>query len=58
VISENSVIPINSPTYYPPYNGAIEHEQLLVKRELLRRVISLWFALPLLILSPIFFSIG
>ena len=37
VLSENSVIPLNSPTYYPPYNGAIEHEQLLVKRELFRR---------------------
>lgn len=38
VMSENSVIPLNSPTYYPPYNGAIEHEQALVKKELLRRV--------------------
>jgi len=38
VLGENSVIPLNSPTHYPPYNGAIEHEQYLVKKELLRRV--------------------
>jgi hypothetical protein len=38
VLSENSVIPLNSPKYYPPYNGAIEHEQALVKNELFKRV--------------------
>lgn len=27
VIEEHMVIPINSPTYYAPYNGAIEHTQ-------------------------------
>jgi len=27
VIEEHMVIPLNSPTYYAPYNGAIEHTQ-------------------------------
>ena len=32
------VIPLNSPTAYPPYNGSIEREQALLKRELQARV--------------------
>lgn len=37
-LSRHAVIPLNSPPYYPPYNGAIEREQDRVKKELLRRV--------------------
>lgn len=31
VLEEYGVIPLNSPKYYPPYNGAIEHCQLEIK---------------------------
>lgn len=31
VLSKHGVIPINSPKYYPPYNGAIEKSQAEVK---------------------------
>jgi transposase InsO family protein len=38
VLAEWYVIPLNSPTAYPPYNGSIECEQRLLKRELEARV--------------------
>lgn len=34
VLSEYMVIPLNSPTYYPPYNGAIEKAQQEVKEKI------------------------
>lgn len=37
-LAEWYVIPLNSPTAYPPYNGSIECEQGLLKRELESRV--------------------
>ena len=36
LLKEFKVIPLNSPTYYPQYNGAIEHAQGEAKRELYR----------------------
>lgn len=38
VLGRFSVIPLNSPAYYPPYNGAIEKEQDLMKIRLMARV--------------------
>ena len=34
VLSRHMVIPLNSPTYYPPYNGAMERSQDEMKRQL------------------------
>lgn len=34
VLQEFKVVPLNNPTYYPQYNGAMEHSQGEVKREL------------------------
>ncbi len=34
VLAEYGVIPLNSPAYYPPYNGAMEHKQGEIKIEL------------------------
>lgn len=34
VLAEYHVIPLNSPNYYPPYNGAIEHDQGELKQAL------------------------
>lgn len=34
VLSEYGVIPLNSPAYYPPYNGGMEHKQGELKTEL------------------------
>lgn len=31
VLEKHFVIPLNSPAYYPPYNGAIEHDQGEIK---------------------------
>ena len=42
VLAEFSVIPLNSPRYYPQYNGAIENGQRELKAELRR-----WAAWPL-----------
>jgi len=38
VFDEFGVIPLNSPTYYPPYNGGIERAQLEMKRQLEARI--------------------
>jgi len=38
VLGEFGVIPLNSPAYYPPYNGGIERAQLEMKRELEVRI--------------------
>ena len=37
VLAEFHVIPINSPPYYPPYNGAMEHKQGELKAQLDKR---------------------
>lgn len=37
VLAEYYVIPLNSPTYYPPYNGAIEKTQLELKQGMAER---------------------
>jgi hypothetical protein len=34
VLDEYGVIPLNSPAYYPPYNGAMEHKQEEIKRKI------------------------
>ena len=38
VFGEFGVIPLNSPAYYPPYNGGIERAQLEMKRQLEARI--------------------
>lgn len=38
VLGRRGVIPLNSPVYYPPYNGAIEREQAELKKRLFARV--------------------
>lgn len=38
VMAEYVVLPLNSPTYYPPYNGAIENAQGELKTELDRQL--------------------
>jgi hypothetical protein len=38
VLAEHSVIPVNSPRHYPPYNGGIEHDQGELKRALVREL--------------------
>jgi hypothetical protein len=38
VLGEFGVIPLNSPAYYPPYNGGIERAQLEMERELEVRI--------------------
>jgi transposase InsO family protein len=40
VLSESFVLPLNSPGYYAPYNGAIEESQREVKRSLREKVMS------------------
>lgn len=37
-LDEFAVIPLNSPAYYPPYNGGIERAQLEMERELELRI--------------------
>jgi len=37
-LSDYGVIPLNSPPYYPPYNGAMERKQQELKRQLLNRL--------------------
>jgi len=36
VLSESFVLPLNSPEYYAPYNGAIEESQREVKKKFTR----------------------
>lgn len=38
VLSRHGVIPLNSPTYYPPYNGAAEKAQYEVKSLIARKL--------------------
>ncbi len=38
VLEDYGVIPLNSPPYYPPYNGGIEHAQREVRMELEARI--------------------
>jgi hypothetical protein len=38
VLAEHVVLPLNSPAYYPPYNGAIEAAQDELKTELTRQL--------------------
>ena len=38
IFGEFGVIPLNSPAYYPPYNGGIERAQLEMKRHLEMRI--------------------
>ena len=40
VLSEFFVLPLNSPTYYAPYNGAIEESQRGLKACLREKLIS------------------
>ena len=37
VLAEYRVIPLNSPAYYPPYNGGMEHKQWEIKQHLKNR---------------------
>jgi transposase InsO family protein/transposase len=46
VLSWRMVLPLNSPTYYPPYNGAIEHTQGETKQELKSRALRLGSPCP------------
>jgi hypothetical protein len=39
VLAEHYVLPLNSPTYYPPYNGAIEKAQAELKSGLSARLV-------------------
>jgi hypothetical protein len=38
VLAEYAVLPLNSPGYYPPYNGSIENAQGEIKKELDRQL--------------------
>lgn len=40
VLREYFVLPLNSPGYYPPYNGSIENAQRELKRQVARRLVS------------------
>jgi hypothetical protein len=40
VLAESFVLPLNSPEYYAPYNGAIEESQREVKRSLREKLMS------------------
>jgi hypothetical protein len=40
ILSENMVIPVNSPAYYAPYNGGIEKTQFEIKHKLADRTWS------------------
>jgi transposase InsO family protein len=40
VLGKHLVIPLNSPTYYPPYNGGMERAQRELKDSLTRRISS------------------
>lgn len=40
VLGKHLVIPLNSPTYYPPYNGGMERAQRELKERLTRRISS------------------
>lgn len=42
ILSKYWVIPLNSPKYYPPYNGAIEKGQYEVKSKISERQEHLW----------------
>jgi len=42
VLSDYWVIPLNSPRYYPPYNGAIEKAQKELKDKIRMRLAHLW----------------
>ena len=35
LLSEYMVLPLNSPTYYPQYNGGIENSQSIIKSALM-----------------------
>lgn len=41
VLGKHLVIPLNSPSYYPPYNGGMERAQRELKEPLLQRLYSL-----------------
>lgn len=41
VLGKHLVIPLNSPAYYPPYNGGMERAQRELKERLLQRLSSL-----------------
>jgi hypothetical protein len=40
VLREYFVLPLNSPGYYPPYNGSIENAQGELKRQVAQRLVS------------------
>ena len=43
VLGKYLVIPLNSPTYYPPYNGGMERAQRELKERLLQKILPLSF---------------
>ena len=51
VLSEYGVIPLNSPAYYPPYNGAMEHKQGEIKDQLKSRFADGPTCQPVLVLA-------
>jgi transposase InsO family protein len=42
VLGKHLVIPLNSPSYYPPYNGGMERAQRELKERLLQKLTSLF----------------
>ena len=51
VLGEYGVIPLNSPAYYPPYNGGMEHKQLEIKEHLKNRFADGPTCQPVLVLA-------
>jgi hypothetical protein len=51
VLAEHGVIPLNSPAYYPPYNGGMEHKQLEIKEHLKNRFTDGPTCQPVLVLA-------
>ena len=51
VLAEYGVIPLNSPAYYPPYNGGMEHKQREIKEHLKSRFADGPTCQPVLVLA-------
>jgi hypothetical protein len=51
LLGERGVIPLNSPSHYPPYNGGMEHKQGEIKKQLGSRFADQPACLPVLRLA-------
>ena len=51
VLADHGVIPLNSPAYYPPYNGGMEHKQGEIKEHLKNRFTDGPTCQPVLVLA-------